>query len=238
MLLLERVVKHYQVGQETIPAVDGVSLRVEAGQLVMLYGPSGSGKTTLLNLIAAAIRPDSGRVLVDGRDVHALSRGDLDNYRLRQLGLVGQPGDLVSGWRAIESVSLKLWLAGHDKRGMSELQALLARLGLSDRMTHRTEELSMGERQRVMIAQALSTNPGLLLADEPTGTLDSRRTIEVLELLRGFCEERGTAILLVTHDPQAAAFADAVYELYDGTLRAYRPLVSPASATPSEQLSA
>lgn len=238
MLLLESVVKRYRVGQETIPAVDSVSLRVEAGQLVVLYGPSGSGKTTLLNLIAAAMRPDSGRVLVKGRDVHALSRRELDDYRLRQLGVVGQPGDLVNGWRAIESASLKLWLAGQDKHDVGEFRTLLARLGLSDRMAHRTEELSMGERQRVMIAQALSTNPGLLLADEPTGTLDTRRTVEVLKLLRGFCQERGTAILLVTHDPQAATFADAVYELHDGRLRAYEPPISPANVKPSHQVTA
>ncbi len=213
MLELQNVVKHYRVGEEPIRAVDGVSLRVDRGELVALYGPSGSGKTTLLSLIAGVLAPDDGHVLIDGRALDGFSREELDEYRLRRLGIIGQPGDLISGWRAIESASLKLWLAGS---GDGNVEVLLERLGLGARMRHRTEQLSMGERQRVMIAQALSTSPALVLADEPTGTLDTQRSLAVLELLRSECHQSGTAVLLVTHDPQAAAFADAVHTLQDG----------------------
>lgn len=227
MLELRSVVKHYRVGDgEPIRAVDGVSMSVPEGQMVVLYGPSGSGKTTLLQLIAGVLTPDEGRVLVDGQDVHKLSRRQRDEYRLRRLGIVGQPGDLIPGARAIENASLKLWLSSPRKeRAYAEIEELLDRLGLGARMLHRTEQLSMGERQRVMIAQALSTGPALLLADEPTGNLDAQRTIEVLNLLSDLCKERGTAVLLVTHDPSAAMFADAVHELHDGQLRAYVPAV-------------
>jgi len=234
MLELRNVVKHYKVGDgEPIRAVDGVSMRVERGEMVVLYGPSGSGKTTLLQLIAAVLTPDKGEILVSGQDVHHLPRKQRDRYRLRELGVIGQPSDLISGARAIENASLKLWLARPRRdRGGADIEGLLERLGLGERMRHRTEQLSMGERQRVMIAQALSTEPALVLADEPTGNLDTQRTIEVLSLLSELCRERQTAILLVTHDPQAAMFADRVHELQDGKLHEYVPAVQiPTSDT-------
>ena len=218
MLELRDLRKHYRVGSgEPIHAVDGISTRVAAGELVALYGPSGSGKTTLLELIAGIRRPDGGQVLVDGRDIAALSPRELDEYRLRRLGIVGQPHHLLPGARAIENASLKLLLAG-ERAPQRAAEPLLERLGLGARSMHRTEQLSMGERQRVMIARALALDPQLVLADEPTGNLDAHRTAEVLGLLRELCLERGAAILLATHDPQAAAFADRVCELRDGRL--------------------
>ncbi len=223
MLELRDLVKHYRVGDgEPIRAVDGVSLRIAAGEFVALYGPSGSGKTTLLEVIAGLARPDGGAVLVDGRDVCAMTARESDEYRLRHLGIIGQPQNLIPGARAIENASLKLWLS-NKRRAREAIEPLLERLGLGDRMEHRTEQLSMGERQRVLIAMALATDPRLVLADEPTGTLDTHRTREVLALLRELCRERGAAVLLATHDPQAAAFADQVHELRDGRLRAYEP---------------
>ncbi len=221
MLELRDLSKHYRVGDgEPIHAVDGVSLTVAAGEFVTLYGPSGSGKTTLLELIAGIRRPDRGSVLVAGRDLATFSRAECDEYRLRRLGIVGQPQHLIPGARAIENASLKLLL--RSKRSMhAEIEPLLERLGLGGRLRHRTEELSMGERQRVMIARALSLDPELVLADEPTGNLDSKRTREVLELLREICAERGATVLLVTHDPDAVGFADRVCELHDGRLREY-----------------
>jgi putative ABC transport system ATP-binding protein len=223
MLELRDLVKHYQVGdREPVRAVDGVSLSVAQGELVALYGPSGSGKSTLLFLVAALLAPDSGAVLVDGREVSALSEHRAAEYRLRELGIVGQPSELLPGARAVENAELKLWLT-HARQARERVQPLLDRLGLRERMRHRTEQLSMGERQRVMIAQALATEPSLVLADEPTGNLDSRRGREVLELLTGLCRERGTTVLLATHDPQAAMFADRVHELRDGRLGEYEP---------------
>ena len=160
-------------------------------------------------------------MLVAGRDVLAMSRREADDYRLRQLGVIGQPHNLIPGARAIENASLKLLLTHGRKQGRPVVEGLLEELGLKDRMRHRTDELSMGERQRVLIAMALVTDPKLVLADEPTGNLDTERTQQVLGQLRELCVERGAALLLVTHDPLARGFADRVHELRDGRLGQY-----------------
>jgi putative ABC transport system ATP-binding protein len=224
MLELRELVKHYPVGDgEPVRAVDGVSLRVDAGELVALYGPSGSGKTTLLMLIAALLRPNSGAVIVDGREISALSDDDRARYRLHELGYVDQAFDLLPGGTVVQNAAMKLWLTEDARRAERTVEPLLVRLGLGERLSHRPDELSMGERQRVMIARALSTEPKLVLADEPTGSLDTRRGGEVLELLGEVCRERGAAVLLVTHDPQATVFADRVLALRDGRLVTYEP---------------
>ncbi len=224
MLELRDLVKHYHVGDaEPVRAVDGVSLTVEAGELLALYGPSGSGKTTLLTLIAALSRPDSGSVLVDGRDVSALSDGESARYRLRELGFVDQASDLLPGANVVQNAAMKLWLLEHTRQAERRIEPLLMRLGLGERLSHRSDQLSLGERQRVMIARALSTEPKLVLADEPTGNLDTHRSREVLSLLSEVCRERGVAVLLATHDPLAASFADRVYTLRDGRLFDFEP---------------
>jgi putative ABC transport system ATP-binding protein len=227
VLELRELVKHYRVGEgEPIRAVDGVSLSIETGELLALYGPSGSGKSTLLTLVAALLRPDSGTVLLDGREISTLSEEEAASYRLHDLGFISQTADLLAGARVIENAALKLWLS--DRRGAEErVRPLLERLGLGGRLRHRSEQLSIGERQRLMIALALSMKPRLVLADEPTGSLDTQRSNEVLALLREVCEEQQVAVLLVTHDPQAAAFADRVLELRDGRLGAYEPGPAP-----------
>ncbi|HEY2537576.1 MAG TPA: ABC transporter ATP-binding protein [Solirubrobacteraceae bacterium] len=225
MLELRALVKHYQAGDgEIVRAVDGVSTLIAPGELVALYGPSGSGKTTLLMLIAALLRPDAGAVLMDGRDVGELSDGDAARYRLHELGFVRQSLNLVPGVSALDNAALKL--LGVDigaREAHRRVLPLLERLGLEGRTKHRAEQLSMGERQRVMIARALSTEPKLLLADEPTGSLDSARSREVLSLLTEVCRERGVSVMLVTHDPQAAGYADRVHALLDGKLVDYQP---------------
>jgi len=219
MLELQELVKEYPVGDgEPVRAVDGVSLRVRAGELVALYGPSGSGKTTLLSLIAALLAPDSGSVVVDGRDVTRLSDDEAARYRLRDLGYIDQTLDLLPGGSVIENAALKLWVAVGVREGNRRVEPMLVRLGLESRLRHRAGSLSMGERQRVMLARALSTEPKLLLADEPTGNLDTRRGAEVLELLSEVCREQGTAVLLVTHDPRATLVADRVHTLLDGRM--------------------
>ncbi len=231
MLELRDLVKHYHLGDgEPVRAVDGVSLSVNAGELVALYGPSGSGKTTLLMLIAALIGPDSGAVLVDGRDISTLTDAERSRYRLRELGFVDQSTDLLPGASVVQNAAMKLWLLEHARRAEHRIEPLLVRLGLGDRLGHRADQLSMGERQRVMIARALSTEPKLVLADEPTGNLDTQRSREVLELLAEVCREHGAAVLLVTHDPLATAFADRVHALLDGHIVEYEPdrLFAPA----------
>jgi putative ABC transport system ATP-binding protein len=236
MLELRELVKHYPMaGGEPARAVDGVSMRVARGEFVALYGPSGSGKTTLLELIAGLKEADSGVVLVNGRDVFKMSSKESHSYRLNQLGIIGHPHNLMPGARAVQSASLKLLLA-NVRRARPTIEPLLRQLGLGNRLQHRTEQLSMGERQRVLIALALSMEPELVLADEPTGSLDTQRTREVLGLLRDLCHERQMALLLATHDPQSAYFADQVHELRDGRLTEYRPdhLPAPVGA-PSEE---
>lgn len=225
MLELRDLVKHYPVGDgEPVHAIDGVSLSVAQGELVVLYGPSGSGKTTLLMLIAALLRPDRGSVVVDGHDISELSDRDAARYRLWDLGFVRQSLNLLPSASALDNAALKL--LGTDLRAReahSRVKPLLEQLGLGERMKHRAEQLSMGERQRVMIARALSTKPKLVLADEPTGSLDTRRSREVLEMLTEVCREHRVAVLLVTHDPQAAVYADRANALRDGLLVEYEP---------------
>jgi putative ABC transport system ATP-binding protein len=224
MLRLDEVVKHYRVGDgEIVRAVDGVSLSVAAGELAALYGPSGSGKTTLLMVIAGLLLPDSGSVTVNGRDVSGLSARERAHYRRSELGFIRQSLDLIPGVRADDNAALKLLATSGRRDAQRRVAPLLERLGLNGRAGQRAEQLSMGERQRVMIARALSTEPSLVLADEPTGSLDTDRGKEVLTLLVEVCHERNVGVLLVTHDPRAAAFADHVHALRDGRLVEYEP---------------
>ena len=223
MLDLRDLVKDYRVGVgDPVRAVDGVSLSVAAGELVALYGPSGSGKTTLLMMVAALLAPDSGSC-----SCRAVRYRRCRCARLR----------VIAGWSLASFASRWIWSPawGARQRGVEapwqyakreahrRVAPLLEGLGLGERLKHRPEQLSMGERQRVMIARALSTEPGLVLADEPTGSLDTSRGGEVLALLRDLAHARGVAVVLVTHDPQAVAYADSVYALRDGRLVDHEP---------------
>jgi putative ABC transport system ATP-binding protein len=220
VLELRDLVKHYRAGDgELVRAVDGVSLTVGEGETIVLYGPSGSGKTTLLLMIAMLLKPTAGAVLIGGRDVAGLSDREASAFRLSELGFVHQSFDLMPGVSALDNATLKLLKTRRWGEARREVAPLLEQLGLGERMNNRAETLSMGERQRVMIARALSTQPRLLLADEPTGSLDSRRGREVLELLRRLCRERKLAAVIVSHDPMAAAYADRTLTLRDGKLR-------------------
>jgi putative ABC transport system ATP-binding protein len=218
-LAFDEVVKHYRTADEVVRAADGVSLEVAGGELVALFGPSGSGKSTLLSIAAGLLAPDSGRVMVGGRDVTRLSARDAAGYRKRELGFITQDVELLGGASAITNAALKLYGLGMKRRDADRRVALMLEgLGLGARLNHRPHQLSMGERQRVMIVRALSTDPVVVLADEPTGALDSERTAAVLQLLRDATDERGIATVLVTHDAAAAAYADRVLTLRDGRL--------------------
>jgi putative ABC transport system ATP-binding protein len=225
MLDVRELVKHYPAGGgEIVRALDGISMSIERGELVALYGPSGSGKTTLLTILAALLTPDSGAVLVNDRDITKLGARDAARYRRLDVGYVSQSLDLMPGVPAIDNAALKLFDTRIGVRAAHrQIIPLMERLGLGERLHHRPEQLSSGERQRVLIARALSTQPGLVLADEPTGSLDTRRSREVLTLLTEICREDNTAMLLVTHDPQAAAFANRLHALHDGQLADYEP---------------
>jgi len=222
VLELQTVVKHFAAPDgEVVRAVDGVSLSIARGEMVALYGPSGSGKTTLLKLIAALLRPDSGTLRVGDRDVGALAGREAAQYRLHEIGFVRQQPDFVPGASAIDNAALKLFDELRRREARRRVEPLMHRLGLGERLRHTADQLSTGERQRVLIARALSTEPAVLLADEPTGNLDSRRSRDVMELLAELCHERDVATLLVTHDPLVAGYADRALELHDGRLRAY-----------------
>jgi putative ABC transport system ATP-binding protein len=219
MLELESVIKHYRGAGEEVHAVDGVSLSLAPGEMVALQGPSGSGKTTLLLLIAALLKPDSGTIRFDGVELTSLSENRACEYQLRDLGFIYQRFRLMPRVSALENASRKLLLGGV---GMREAQARalpwLKRVGLGNRLGHPPERLSGGECQRVAIARALAAEPRLILADEPTGNLDTQRSREIIALLRSIAHERQAAVLLVTHDPEAAATADRCCALRDGKL--------------------
>jgi ABC-type lipoprotein export system ATPase subunit len=223
MLAVENLTMHFEDGdRKRITVLDGLTLSIQAGEFVSVYGPSGSGKTTLLELIAGFQTPNAGTVSVAGRIISQLSPRAHADYLLRVLGIVGQPHHLMDGASAQENAALKL-LRDDALHANKRIVPLLEQLGLADRMKHPASKLSMGERHRVQIAQALSMDPKLVLADEPTGHLDPNRSREVLTLLARLCRERETAVLLATHDPQAVAYADRALILREGHLEPYEP---------------
>ena len=218
-LELRDVVKHYASGEETVRAVDGVTLSVEPGEVLALYGPSGSGKTTLLLLAAGLVAPDAGDVCFGGRDLGTLSDERAAQYQRRDVGFISQSFDLLPGVPALDNAAVKL-LADRVPLAVArrEVRPWLERVGLGRRLHHLPAHLSGGERQRVAIARALANEPRLVLADEPTGNLDTQRGEEVLALLMRVSREQRAAVVLVTHDPQAAELADRVLTLRDGRL--------------------
>jgi putative ABC transport system ATP-binding protein len=219
MLELQRVVKRYRSGEEDVHAVDGISLRVCAGEMLALQGPSGSGKTTLLLLAAAALRADAGSVSYQGRDLAAMSERDSAQYRLSEVGLIAQSTHLMAHVPAVENAATKLLLGGVPlPEAHARARRALQRVGLGERAQRTPQELSGGERQRVAIARVLAADPKLILADEPTANLDSERSREIVALLAELARDNGAGVLLVTHDPEAAAAADRVLALRDGHL--------------------
>lgn len=201
-------------------AVDGISIDIRAGEFVALLGASGSGKSSLLNLVAGLDRPTSGAVIVDGKDLAALSREQLAKYRLHTVGMVFQSFNLIPSMSLLENVELPMRFAEVDRRERStRARQSLERVGLSARLTHRPTELSGGEQQRASLARALINGPRLLLADEPTGNLDSRTGTEIMELIRSFNQSLGMTVLMVTHEQALAEkYAGRMLQLADGRL--------------------
>ena len=217
-LELRELVKHYH-DPDLVRAVDGVSLTVSPGEFHALYGPSGSGKTTLLQIIATLVEPDSGGVHFNGVEVTALPRRERTIYLRRDVGLISQSVHLMPT-SALNNATAKLLADGWSlKDARDAARPWLERVGLGDRMAHRPDQLSMGERQRVGIARALAPGPSLLLADEPTGNLDSERSREVLSLLHEVVLEWEIPAVIVTHDGEAAHHVDRVHVLRDGQLQ-------------------
>jgi len=216
---LEKVSKVYQRGAASIWALRGVSLEVPHGQFLALMGPSGSGKSTLLNMISGLDRPTEGDVVIEGRSTRGLSESDWTLLRRERIGLVFQFFNLLPGLTAQENVELPLLLRG-DPQPQERARNSLRAVGLDHRSGHRPGELSGGEQQRVALARALVHRPTLLLADEPTGNLDSCIGREIVQLMKGLAQESGQTVILATHSREAASAADRVLVLHDGTLEA------------------
>ena len=209
--------RRYEMGDTSVDALRGVDLEIAHGEFVALVGPSGSGKSTVLNLIGGLDRPTSGQVWINGTELSASDERTLTLHRRRHVGFVFQSFNLMPRLTAEENVALPLMFSGvpEDER-RSRARALLERVGLAPRLTHRPTQLSGGEQQRVAIARALVGQPALLLADEPTGNLDTTTGAEIMRLLQELNQERMLTLLVVTHDPEVATFADRVVKLRDG----------------------
>ncbi|MGB2711723.1 MAG: ABC transporter ATP-binding protein [Conexibacter sp.] len=222
-LRVERVSRHFSVGGETVRAVDDVSLTIKRGELIALYGPSGSGKSTLLLIAAGLEAPDHGSVTWDGEPVPLNGRA-ADRWRRDTLGMVLQQPQLIEGVPLHRSTGLRLEARG-ERRSQARLIGVraLKDVGLGHRISHRPDQLSVGQRQRAAIARALTTDPALILADEPTGNLDSQSSTEIIDMLDGLAHEHDRAVLIVTHDPQLAGRADRVLRLDDGRLTELDP---------------
>lgn len=218
-LQIEQLTKRFRQGHTTIAALQGVSLTIQRGQFVAVMGASGSGKSTLLHVIAGLTRPDAGRVLVDGHDLSALPDRRLTLFRRRQIGLVFQAFNLIPTLSARDNVLLPLLADGRgglDRGIQQRLDELLARLGLAERHSHRPDALSGGEQQRVAIARAIIGDPSIILADEPTGSLDSVTGQSICRLLQQLCREQGRTIVVVTHEPAVAVWGERIIVLKDG----------------------
>lgn len=219
VLELEEVVKHYRGAGEEVRAIDGVSMTISQGEMVSLLGPSGSGKTTLLLLMAALLRAEAGAVRYRERDLASLSESEVSGYLMHEVGFIFQRSHLWPRSSAIRNASEKLIVTGVGVSDARErVIPWLERVGLGDRLEHAAGRLSGGERQRVAVARVLACEPRLILADEPTGSLDSERSTQIVELLRSISRDRGAMVVIVTHDPAVAALADRRYTLRDGVL--------------------
>jgi len=218
MIEVRNAGKTYHQGAKEVYALRDVSFRIEAGEFLSIMGPSGSGKSTLLNLIGGLDQPTTGEVFIDNRPLHGISDDELTLIRRRRVGFIFQFFNLLPILTAIENVSLPLLLEGIPfSRIKGKAASLLEQVGLGKRMEHRPEQLSGGEMQRVAIARALITDPAVLLADEPTGNLDSHTSEEIFLLLSKL-NEKGQTIVMVTHDPKAAAYGSRIITLRDGSL--------------------
>lgn len=215
---IQGITKTYVNGKLSVPVLHGIDLQVNKGEFVSIMGPSGSGKSTFMNILGCLDRPTTGSYRLNGDEVATLSDDELAFVRNKQIGFVFQSFNLLTKLTALENVALPMIYAGMDKKSRNErAAALLSSVGLGDRMDHLPSELSGGQRQRVAIARALANNPAIIMADEPTGNLDSKSTIDVMNIFRDLYDE-GRTIILVTHEPEIATYASRNVVLRDGLI--------------------
>src|SRR5450432_867332 len=215
---LDRIVKSYFMGKQAVPVLKGISLEIFKNEYVALMGPSGSGKSTLMNLIGCLDSPTAGRYILNGKDVSKMPDDDLAEVRNKEIGFVFQQFNLLPRLTAAENVALPLVYNGSSKKIRTELSLeMLNRVGLSDRSHHKPNELSGGQNQRVAIARALVNNPSIILADEPTGNLDSKTSVEIMKIFDKIRSE-GNTVILVTHEEDIANFARRIIRLKDGVI--------------------
>jgi len=218
MIELSNIAKNYRMGEVNIAVLSGISLKVQSGELIAIMGPSGSGKSTLMNIIGCLDRPTSGAYHFESREISTMSDDELAAVRNGKIGFVFQTFNLLPRFSALKNVEVPLIYSGVPARLRSEkAMPLLEKVGLADRMTHKPTELSGGQQQRVAIARALVNHPPLLLADEPTGNLDSRSGTEILDILTGL-NRQGVTIMIVTHDKDVAARCKRIINLKDGRI--------------------
>ncbi len=218
LLKIEGVGKTYHMGKVSVPVLKDINLEIEKGEFVSIMGPSGSGKSTMMNLVGALDRPSAGRILLNDVDISKLSDDSLATIRQKMVGFVFQQFNLIPRLTTIENVELPMWFAGIPKKvRMRRARDLLVQVGLGDRLTHKSTELSGGQMQRVAIARALANKPEIILADEPTGNLDSKSGSEIAKILTGLNEE-GKTIIIITHDASLAKMAKRIITLKDGEI--------------------
>lgn len=227
LLEAKDVKKTYMMGKVLVPALRGVTFGVAKGEFVAVFGPSGSGKSTLLHILGTLDRPDEGNVLVEGVNLFALSDNELADFRLRKVGFVFQFFNLLHRFTALRNVEIPLALADvPNKKSHERAKEVLRLVGLEGRLNHRPTELSGGEQQRVAIARALVNNPSIILADEPTGNLDTTTASEIVQLMKRLNEEQGQTFVVVTHDPVIAETADRIIFLKDGLIEGVKKRVN------------
>lgn len=218
IIRLEKIARHYKVGTEIVKALDDLTLNINKNEYVALMGPSGSGKSTLMNLLGCLDTPTSGSYFLNGKDVSRMNDNELAEIRNREIGFIFQTFNLLPRSSALENVMLPLVYSGVGKQERIEIaEKVLANVQLSDRIKHRPNELSGGQRQRVAIARALVNNPSIILADEPTGNLDSKTSVEIMGLLETI-HEAGNTIIVVTHEEDIAMYAHRIVRLRDGRI--------------------
>jgi putative ABC transport system ATP-binding protein len=219
MITMQNITKSYEMGTQVVHALRGLDMQINEGEFVAIMGPSGSGKSTLMNIIGCLDIPNSGTYMIDGIDVSAMTDDEQAKIRNQRIGFVFQQFNLLPRTTAVKQVALPLMYAGYGRaERTTRAQEALKAVGLGDRMHHRPDELSGGQQQRVAIARALATNPNIILADEPTGNLDTQSGEEIMQIFKNLHEEKGITLIMITHDPEIAEAAERTIWIRDGLI--------------------